>query len=203
MPVITISRQFGAGGRTLGGKLSQKLGYPLYDNEIIQLVAKKAKVSQKWAEAVEKGEGGQLQQFVSGLVPKRLIDRILLDMKGYMDEEIFVDLLNKIIVNIADQGNCVILGRGGQYVLQSYKGACHVLLIAELKDRIKFMEDNYDLLPTQARIAVENEDKRRVSLYRKFGREDYDQPDLYHIVVNMSKISMEKAIELIVNWVSP
>ena len=202
MPVITISRQFGAGGKTLGEKLSQKLEYPFYDNEIIQMVAKKAKVSQRWAEAVEKGEGGQLSRFMSSLVPKRLIDRILGDMKEFMDEEIYVDLLQKIIVNIADQGNCVILGRGGQYILQGYKGACHILLIAETKDRIKFMEDNYDLLPTQARIAVESEDKRRVYLYRKFGREDYDQPDLYHLVLNMSKISMEKAVELVIKFVS-
>ena len=67
---------------------------------------------------------------------------------------------------------------------------------------MKFMEQNYDLLPTQARISVENEDRRRINLYRKFGREDYDQPDLYHLVLNMSKINMEDAIALIIRSVN-
>lgn len=76
------------------------------------------------------------------------------------------------------------------------------MFLVDIKDRIKFMEENYDLHPSQACLSVENEDKRSMNLYHKFGREDYDKPNLYHLVLDMNKISVEKAIELIIKWVS-
>jgi len=196
MPVITISRQFGAGGKTLGEMIAKKLNYSFVDNEIIQMVAKKAKVSTHWVESIEKEAGGKLLKFMTGLVSKSLVERILDEKRGYIDEEIFVDLLNKIINQIADEGNVVILGRGGQYVLRDREDAFHVLLIAHMNDRVRFMEEHYDLSTAQATQAVNREDKRRSSLYRKFGKEDYDHPDLYHLVLNMSKLKLEKACDL-------
>lgn len=197
MSVITISRQFGAGGKTLGEMVSKELGYSFVDDEIIQMVARKAKVSTHWVESIEKEAGGKLLKFMSGLVRKSFVERILDDKRGYIDEEIYVDLLNVIINQIAEEGNAVILGRGGQYILRDTADAFHVLLIANLQDRIKFMEDRYDLTPTQAQQTVSREDKRRVNLYRKFGKEDYDHPDLYHLVLNMSKLDLDKALTLI------
>ena len=197
MSVITISREFGAGGKTLGEKLSGRLGWRFYDEDIIQLVAKKAKVSPEWAEIIEKGKGGKLSDFISSLVPRRFIDRLLADMKGHMDEEIYLDLLDGIITKIADQGNVIILGRGSQYILSGRPDTFHILLVAEMADRIAFMEKNYDLLPTQARLAVENEDRQRMNLYRKMGRKDYNMAQRYHLVLNMSKISMDAAVGIV------
>lgn len=196
MAVITISRQFGAGGKTLGEMVAKKMNYSFADNEIIQMVAKKAKVSTHWVESIEKEAGGKLLKFMTGLVSKNLVERILDEKRGYIDEEIFVDLLNKIIVQIADEGNAVILGRGGQYILRDRDDAFHVLLIAHMDDRIRFMEEHYDLSTAQATQTVNREDKRRSNLYRKFGKEDYDHPDLYHLVLNMSKLNLEKARDL-------
>lgn len=197
MAVITISRQFGAGGRTLGEMVAKKLNYSFVDNEIIQMVAKKAKVSTHWVESIEKEAGGKLLKFMTGLVSKNLVERILDEKRGYIDEEIFVDLLHKIIVQVADEGNAVILGRGGQYILRDRKDTFHVLLIAHMNDRVHFMEEHYDLSTAQATLAVNREDKRRMNLYRKFGQEDYDNPDLYHLALNMSKLKLEKARDLI------
>ena len=197
MSVITISRQFGAGGKTLGEMASAKLGYTFVDREIIQMVAKKAKVSTHWVESIEKEAGGKLLRFIDRLVSKKLIDAVLDDKRGRIDEEIFVDMLNKIINQIADEGNAVILGRGGQYVLRGREDAFHVLLIAHKEDRIKFMGERYELSSAQALQTVNREDKRRINLYRKFGKEDYEHPDLFHLVLNMSKINLEKARDLI------
>lgn len=197
MSVVTISRQFGAGGRTLGDMVAKRLNYSFVDNEIIQMVAKKAKVSTHWVESIEKEAGGKLLKFMTGLVSKSLVERILDEKRGYIDEEIFVDLLNKIISQIADEGDAVILGRGGQYILRDREEAFHVLLIAHMNDRIRFMEEHYDLSTAQATQAVNREDKRRSNLYRKFGKEDYDHPDLYHLVLNMSKLTLEKARDII------
>ena len=202
MSVITISRQFGAGGKTLGEMISKQLGYTFVDNEIIQLVAKKAKVSTNWVESIEKEAGGKLLKFMSGLVRKSFIDRILSDERGYIDEEIYVDLLHKIISQIAEESNAVILGRGGQYILRDTADVFHILLIADKEDRLRFMETHYDLSPSQALQSVNREDKRRVNLYRKFGKENYDQPDLYHLVLNMSKLELEDACDLVCDLVS-
>jgi cytidylate kinase len=197
MSVIVISRQFGAGGKTLGEMVSEKLNYTFVDNDIIQMVAKQAKVSTSFVESIENEAGGKLLKFMSGLVRKSFIERILSDEHGYIDEEIYVDLLYKIINQIADEGNAVILGRGGQYILRDRTDAFHVLLIAEKSDRIRFMEEHYSLNPTQAKQSVNREDKRRINLYKKFGKEDYDNPDLYHLVLNMSRLKLEDASELI------
>lgn len=202
MSVITISRQFGAGGKTLGEMIAKQLEYTFVDNEIIQLVAKKAKVSTNWVESIEKEAGGKLLKFMSGLVRKSFIDRILSDERGYIDEEIYVDLLHKIISQIAEEADVVILGRGGQYILRDTEDVFHILLIADREDRIRFMETHYDLSPSQALQSVNREDKRRVNLYRKFGKENYDHPDLYHLVLNMSKLELEDACDLVCDLVS-
>jgi cytidylate kinase len=202
MAVITISRQFGAGGKTLGKMLASKLGYTLMDNEIIQMVAEKARVSEGWVESVEKEAGGRFMKFISGVIPKGLVDSVLDDEQGYIDEEIYVDLLHKIISKIAEGGNVIVIGRGGQYILKDRPDTYHFLLIGNKDDRVKFMMKHYELTPRQAIQAVESDDKRRINLYRKFGKKDYDQPDLYHLVLNMSKVSLEAARETIINLIS-
>ncbi len=197
MAVITISRQFGAGGLTLGRQLAGQMGYTFVSDEIIKMVAKKARVSSDWVESVEREAGGRLQKFISTLVPRGLVDRILDDQRGYIDEEIYVDLLGKIINAFADEDNCVILGRGGQFFLQERPGAFHILLVASVDYRVQFMEERYDLSHADAVQAIQTEDKRRTNLYRKIGRADYDRPEHYHLTFNMSRVDMETAIKVI------
>jgi len=203
MAVITISRQFGAGAKTLGALISKKLDYTFYDTEIIQLVAKKAKVSPDWVEAMEDEAGSLFQKFLGGVVPKSLVDRILGDKHGYLDEEIYVDLLHHIISKIAEKGKAVIIGRGSQYILSKNENTFHVLLVADIQDRIRFMETHYDLMPKQASHVVQVEDKRRTNLYKKFNKQDYDQPVHYHMVANMSKLDLNQAAELVCSLVTP
>lgn len=193
MAVVTISRQFGAGGLTLGKIIAEKCGLTFVSDEIIKMVAEKAKVSQNWVRMVEKEAGGKLQKFISSLVPKNLVDRVLDDKRGYIDEEIYLDLLGDIVTKIANEGNCVILGRGGQYILKDHRDVFHVLLIGEKSHRVKFMEEHYNLSKAEAVQVVNAGDKRRTNLYRKINKADYDKPDHYHITLNMSRVSMDKA----------
>ncbi len=202
MPIVTISRQFGAGGRTLGRLIADQLGYTFVDEEIIQMVAKKARVSTNWVESIEKEAGGRLLKYMTRLIPRGFIDMILDNHRGYIDEEIYVDLLHQIINRLADEGNVVIIGRGSQYILRDRDDAYHILLVARKEDRIKFMETHYDLSPREASLVVNRQDKRRVNLYRKFGREDYDKPILYHLVFNSSKQDVETAARIVKRLVS-
>ncbi|MBW1698884.1 MAG: cytidylate kinase-like family protein [Deltaproteobacteria bacterium] len=202
MAIITISRQFGAGGRTLGKLVAEKLGYAFVDEEIIQMLAKQAKASAGGVESVEKEAGGRLLKYITKLVPKSFVDLILNDQRGY-DEEIYVDLLYQIINRIADEGNTVIIGRGSQYILRNRKDAYHILLVAQKEDRIRFMEKNYNLSPKEAALVVNKQDQRRMNLYKKLGKEDYDQPYLYHLVINSSKQELRKAADIICQLVAP
>ena len=197
MAVLTISRMFGTGAEALGQTISKRLGYTFYHNELIQMVAKKAKVSTDWVEAMEKEAGGKLQKLMTSLVPKSLVDKVLDAERGYLDEEIYTDMLQHIITTIADAGDAVILGRGGQYILKDRPDTYHILLVADLDYRVKYVQEQFDLIPKKAMLLVAMEDKRRVQLYRKFGKVDYDQTDHYHLVFNMARMEVAKACDML------
>ena len=197
MAVITVSRQFGAGGLTLGKKLAADIDYTFYDEEIIKLVAEKAKVSPDWVSSIEKEAGGRLHKLLKTLVPKSTVDRILDDSRGYIDEEIYVDLLFQIISKVAEADRAIVLGRGGQYILKNHPDVFHVLLVADMEHRIEFVETKYQLTHAQAVQTVNSEDKKRTNLYRKFNKTDYDRPDHYHLTLNMSKVGFDKASDLV------
>jgi cytidylate kinase len=197
MAVITISRQFGAGGKTIGKMVADELGYNFADNDIIQMVAEAANVSPQFVESVEQEAGSKLSKVLTSMVSKSLVERVLKSERGYIDEQLYIDYLVVIIAQIAEEGNVVILGRGSQYILHDHPDAYHVLLINELENRIKFMVDNYDLPYNKAARVVNFEDKRRMNLYRKIGKSDYDKPSHYHMVLNMGRLNVEKAAKMI------
>ena len=203
MAVITISRQFGAGGRTLGKLISEKLGYTFADTEIIQRIAELANVSQNFAESVEKEAGTRLSKVINSMVSMKWVDRILAGEHGYIDEQIYLDYLVLIIAQIAEEGNVVIIGRGSQYILDDHPDAFHILLIDELKNRIQFMMNNYNLPLNKASKIVNNEDIRRINLYKKLRKTNYDDPSLYDIVLNMSRCTISKAVRLTEELIRP
>jgi cytidylate kinase len=202
MAVITISRQFGAGGRTIGQMVATSLGYTFVGDEIVQMVAEKAKVSENWVASMEKEAGGKLLRFTSTLVSKGLVDRVLGGERGDIDEEIYVDVLKQVLQRIADEDNAVILGRGGQYLLRDRPNVFHVLLIDQIENRIKFMQTRYDMSLSQAVKAVQNEDRRRAHLFRRLGRMDFDHPELYHMVLNQARVSLQKSARMICRLVA-
>ncbi len=201
MAVITISRQFGAGGITLGKMVADELGYTFADSDIIQRVAKEANVSADWVEAFEKEAGSKLSRFISSMVSKRWIDRVLGDERGYLDEQIYLDYLVLIIAQFADEGNVVILGRGSQYILNDHPDAVHVLLVNALENRIKFMMDRYGMDRKKAERAVNSEDRRRASLYKRLGKTDFEDPRLYNLVLKMNQVTLETAKDMICDLV--
>lgn len=202
MSVITISRQFGAGGKTLGKQVADALGYTFADEDIVQKIAELAKVSPGWVESVEKEAGGRLSRIVSKMVSKPLLERVLKDERGYIDEEIYIDYLVVLVSQIAEEGNVVFLGRGSQYILNDHPDAFHVLLVNSFDNRVRFMVDRYKMTEQRATNVVRREDKRRVNFYRKLGKQDYDQSELYHLVVNMAKVTMDEAQQLIIRMAS-
>jgi cytidylate kinase len=166
-------------------------------------VAKEANVSPHWVESVEKEAGSKLSRILSGMVSQKWLDRVLTDERGYIDEQIYLDYLVLIIAKIADEGDVVILGRGSQYILNDHPEAFHILLIDEVDNRVKFMMEHYHLDHKKATQVVGYEDRRRLSLYKKLGKVDYDNPSLYHMVLNMSRMKLEKGCGLICELLKP
>jgi len=201
MAVITISRQFGAGGLTLGKMIADELGYTFADQDIVEKIAKEANVSPHWVETVEREAGGKLSRFITKMISKPLVDRILKDEHGYIDEEIYLDYVVLIIAKIAEEGDVVILGRGSQYILNDHPNAYHILLINDLDNRVKFMMENYKLSQSKATQVVSREEKRRLNLFRRLGKTDYDSPTLYHLALNMGRINLAQALKLVTSLV--
>ncbi len=201
MAVVTISRQFGAGGITLGKMVAESLGYTFADSNIIQRVAKEANVSTDWIESFEKEAGSKVSRLVSNMVSKRMLNRVLGDERGYLDEKIYLDYLVLIIAQCADEGDVVIMGRGSQYILNDHPEAIHILLMDEFKNRVKFMMERYQMSHKKAERTVVNEDRRRVSLYKRLGKSDYENPQLYHMVLNMGRVDLETARGMVCNMV--
>lgn len=197
MAVITISRQYGAGGRTLGRMVAQKLGYTFADSEIIERLAKEARVSPQWVESFEKEAGTRLSRFISSMVAKKWVDRVLKDERGYLDEQSYLDYLVLIIAQVADEGNVVILGRGSQYILDDHPDAYHVLLVDQVANRIRFLMEHQGHSEAKAAALVESEDRRRAALYGRLGKSDFDAPQLYHLVINMGRLNLDRACDLV------
>lgn len=202
MAVLTISRQFGAGGITLGKMIADKLGYTFADTEIIQEIAKEANVSPQWVESFEKEAGTKLSRVISSMVSQKWLDRILKDERGYLDEKIYLDYLVLIIAKMADENDVVIIGRGSQYILNDHPDTFHILLVDEFENRVKFLIDRYDMSSKKATQVVINEDRRRVNLYSKLGKADFDDPNLYHLVLNMNRIDLDLAKTLVCDLIS-
>jgi cytidylate kinase len=193
MSVITISRQFGAGGKTLTDQLADRLGYEVASEEIIDKLAQTTKLSADSIRLFEVEENGKFQV----TPPAGFIRRIFNPSKKFMDDQQYVKLLYRLIPQVADRGNIIILGRGAQFILQDRKDVVHILLLADEADRVKFMQAQYDLTPDEARQAVIKQDKRRSKLMKLFNSLDYNQPVHYDLVLNMSKLNLDCAVDLI------
>jgi cytidylate kinase len=199
MSVITISRQFGAEGKMLGRRLADTLEYYYADEDIIERAVMEVYLSSDGKKIFETEPGDKLKRFISMLNPfgTSLMELPLSDKERYIDGYKYVELLNLIIPKIAKEGNAVIIGRGGQYILHDFEDTYHILLMAKEEDRIKFIQDDYRVSRARTLQILKRMTKRRANLYSYFGKKDYDDPNLYDLVLNMSLVSIDKAEELI------
>jgi len=200
MAVVSISRQFGAGGRTLGQQVAKRLGYQFIDQTVIDRVAEKANVSAEWVEAVEKEAGGRLMRILSGLVSSDFIERLLGESSCEacdFDQKKYVGFIEKVFREIAEQGEAVIIGRASQVILKDDPQVIRVLLVGELEDRIQFMMNRHKLDRIGAERAISIAERKRKAMMSLFGVEDPDSPYLYQLIINTSQTSLPWAEDII------
>ena len=203
MAVITISRQFGAGGWHLGERLAKRLGYRYVNEGMIQEVAKKGKISSGRVRVFEKSGTNKLMKFLDRLVSTDSVDRFVSERHGHLDEKSYVKIVRGIFEELHEKGNAIIIGRGGQYILKGYSNAHHILLVADMKSRIRLIKDTHKLTENKAKAMIKQMEHQRARVLRLFsGHEFHDNPIYYDLVINTTQVGLQKAEELVINLVS-
>lgn len=203
MAVITISRQFGAGGRTLGDRLSRRLGYRYVHEDMIKEIAIKAKVSDRQIRDFEKRGTTKLLKFLDKIVSVSYVERLTSDSYGYVDEGRYVDAVKDVVEDLYARGNVVIIGRASQFILKDRKDVWHILLVGDLENRIRFLMDNYYLEKAAAEKAIRRADHIRSRFLSFFAEEKlHDNPLSYDMVINVNRVGLVEAEELIVDLIS-
>jgi len=219
MPVITISNQFGAGGPDLGRELSRRLGIDYLDKEIIHKVALEVNVPHSHVEEYEAERHDKFRTFFSGIfdldalkhkanvanaaeaAEAKYDDREKIpyqfNVDGWIDSDIYKSMITKVILASAKTGNVVIAGRGGQHILADFDAAVHVRLVAKFEDRVARVIKQRGIKPSDADDYVSTLDARSRDYLRFYFNVDPDQPTQYHLILNTSRVSIEKCADMV------
>lgn len=187
--IITIGRQFGAGGRELGKKLAEKLKISYYDKEIIDAMAMKSGLSKEY---LSQNDEVATNSFLYSLV---MGTRILNGQKTV--EEIKMDAQREVIKELAEKGSCIIIGRLADYILRE-ENIFRIFLSASEEDRVKRVCKRDGMSETEALNKIHKMDKLRASYYDEYADAAWGRAGNYDLCMNLSRISTEKAIEMIV-----
>ena len=183
--IITIARQHGSSGKQIGKLVAQCLDIPFYYKEMIALAAHESGLDAEFISDIHKNS------------PEVLRDLYL--STGAVSHAI--DAQKKIICQIADNGSCVIVGRAAGYVLRDYDNVVRVFIHAPKKYRIRRVMEIYGDTPEEARWNIHRSDKARSAYYRHISGKRWDDGKNYQLVLD-SSIGIDKAVEMIVNYVS-
>ena len=206
--VITISREIGSGGRTVGLKLAEKLGAHYSDKRLIEELEKKLNVSAYGIEQIKGQKKGWLADFMQMVAPVPKASAIVGIDSNYIQEfrpEVSVkevyEAEKEILNAIADEGSCVIAGRSGFFVLKDRPNKVDVFITASRDNRIKRVMKKQGLPLEQAQALVDQVDKMRENYVQRYtGLSRYDARN-YDLVINMDLLSEDEAVELIMAYI--
>lgn len=187
--VIVIGRQYGSGGHDIGKELAEKLGFAFYDNEIIQMTAGSTGYTPKF---VQEHEENMTNSFLYDLVSQMYIYS---DTQEAPRDAIF-ESEGEVIRSLADQGNCVILGRCADYFLRDRRDCLKVYLHAPEDYRVKRIMDTENLSEEDARQKVRRMDRRRSDNYHYYTRRIWGHSKNYDLTIDTS-IGAEAVEEII------
>jgi cytidylate kinase len=201
MSVITISRQSGSEGNKIVRILSERLGYPTFDKDLMaQLAAERELVPAPILDSTEDEHHIKTlleEAFGSMSMPFGTTPGTLYDAYG-IAEEITVQQVSGFIHAAYQEGNVIIVGRGSQVVLREKRDVLHVRIVAPFERRIKRWMSREHVPYDEAKKIAKDRDHRHVHFVRTYFGEDIHNPDLYDLIINTDKLSLEKAADLII-----
>ncbi len=197
--VITISRQYGSGGREIGKKLADKLGIPFYDNELISRAAKESGFSPSSFENAEnKASNSLLYSIAMGMnaygYQELGFGNLSLDDRIYLAQ-------SDIIRKVAQEGPCVIVGRCADYILNDIPGVVNIFVWAEIDFRIKRIMELYNLTEAKAAEKIHKMDKGRANYYNYHSSEKWGRAENYHLSLRSDYVGLDGCACCIVSYI--
>jgi cytidylate kinase len=206
--VITISREVGSGGRTIGRKLAQKLGVRFSDKELINGLQKKLSLDAKSIEEMKGKKKRWLDDFIQMVAPVPTSGLLVDGDSDYISEynksrdvnDVF-DAEREILNGIADEGSCVIAGRSGFFVLKDRPNKVDIFITASRENRIERIMSKQGISREKAEEVINAVDKARDNYVKRYtGQSRYDTRN-YQLVINMDNLTEEKAVDLIISYI--
>jgi CMP/dCMP kinase len=193
--VITIGREYGSGGGTLARALSERLDWRLIDDSLIAEVAYSARASADVVRAREETVDPWFHRIVKSLWRGGFEGAVASVENEAWDADAIAELWKRVILEAAEIGNCVVVGRGGQCLLQKRDDAFHVYVYGPMRERIKRLRDREAAGVDLAETARER-DRRRSAYIRHHFNEEWTNPHLYHLML-CSSLGVERAADVV------
>jgi CMP/dCMP kinase len=193
---ITISHQLGCGGAALGQALSERLGIPFFDREILKRVAEELHLAEAELAGREERLSGFWQSMNRVAVLTDPVECLSLQNFEPDDRELF-EVESDCIRQIAGKSSGIFLGRCGRYILREHPGLFNILVHANLADRIRRVQALFCLAPGEARKLIEENDRARDAYMRTFARKDWLDARWYDLCINTSSLGLEKSVEAV------
>ena len=194
--IITISREFGSGGRTIGRLVAEKLGIPFYDKELVKQISVESGFAPNFVE--ENGEHAPGSSFFAYAFAPQGVPGI---MNGLSTNDFLWNIQCSVILQLADEGPCVIVGRNADYILKDRADVLHVFIHADdefRKDRIVKLYGQSEKSPS-ARVA--EKDKRRKVNYQHYTGRNWGDAQNFDLCLDSSKLGVEACADIIVDIV--
>jgi cytidylate kinase len=196
MAVITISRQSDSGGDEIATRVAEVLQYRLFNKAMVEAAASEAGLSAQ--EALRFADYYRVERFLDRLFRGDFYRLWSEDRTPDLTDREAQTLFQKAIETARQIDNVIIVGRGGQAMLQDQSGVMHVRIVAPMELRIQKVSENSQLDAGQARELLLARDKASADYVRNvFGR-DWTDPCLYHLVLNTGKLEHDTAVRLLV-----
>ncbi len=197
--IIAITRQYGSGGHDIGKALADKLGVSFYDKELISIAAKESGISPEVFESVdEKATNSLLYSLSVGLYNYGNNFSSIGDLP--VNDRLYI-LQHKILKELAEKENFVVVGRCADYVLKDNPKLVKVFIYADIDSRVKRAVDRHDIDPARAKQAVLKADKSRANYYSFYSGKKWGLPDNYDLCINSTNLSTEQAVDIITNYI--
>lgn len=197
--IITISREFGSGGREIGRTLATELGIPFYDKELLELAAKESGICQEFFESNDESYSSSLLfSLVMGNYPVTPDGTISPEMP--LNHRLFLAQFDAI-KKIAEDGPCVIVGRCADYVLKENKNVINFFVMGNMIEKKKRILERYDIEKNKVEDFIKKTDKRRAHYYNYYTDMRWGEAKNYDLCINSSTIGIKGSVALMKSYI--
>lgn len=186
--IITISREFGSGGRYIGECVAEKLGFQYYDKAIMERIAEETGLAKEFIEKA--GEYAPAKNMFAYAFVGR--DSAGMSMQDYLN-----NIQRKIILEIAEKGPCVIVGRCADYILRDRKDCVNIFIHGNMPQKLNRIMELYQVTESKAEKDIKDTDKKRSINYKYYTGRDWGKMKNYTMTLNSSDVGIDKCVDII------